>query len=112
MFAASSVSLSGCSSMWSGVGNFADMMSEKTQFLSLRGLSKKKEEPVLVAENTSDTVESELLATDAGVYLPEEEPVVSEPFDAEETQIQVIQGETAPCPEGTVRTDDVCLLLD
>ena len=111
MFAASSVSLSGCSSMWSGVGDFADMMSERTEFLSLRGMSKKKEEPVLVAENTVDS--EDVLMTDAGVYLPETESEGEVASDEIVEEIVFTNAGTVPCPEGTVMTEDnVCLLIE
>jgi len=39
----SAVALSGCSSIWSGVSDFADFMADETQFLSFRKSSPVKE---------------------------------------------------------------------
>ena len=62
----SSMSLSGCSSIWSGVSVFADDMAELTSFAWLRGSSTESD------INFAETVEPEtgVYKTAVGEYVP------------------------------------------
>ncbi len=62
----SCLTLTGCSSIWSGVSDFADFMSEKTEFLSLRKSSSHKE--VVNTHATPD--HNGTIQSSAGYYVP------------------------------------------
>jgi len=101
-----SISFSGCSTIWSGVSEFADIMSEETQFLSLRGLLGSSEKPVQMAETTT---QSNVYKTEVGMYTPQESPMVS--YDSDGNTI--IDTSPVPCPEGTyLNAENACMYLE
>ena len=120
LIAMPAVGLSGCSSMWTSVGNFSEFMAEKTKFSSpLRG-SKTQEvkfetENVVeytqatVQENSSDNFDTSLYASQTTTPV-ETAPVEAPLFDADGNYIG---SPTVPCPDGTYLTaDDTCMFLE
>lgn len=112
VMAISTVGLSGCSSMWNGVGSFSGYMAEKTEwvkFPSLRGSNKAKANDVQMVEAAPTATElrassvSEII-DDSGsdyTFTPSSSASYS---DTSST--------TVPCPDGTYLTEDnVCMLL-
>jgi len=109
---ASSIGLSGCSSMWKMASDFSADMSEFTKFSFLRGSSTKDD--VSFAENTVDA-ETGVYKTEVGEYVPTE--VYTETFEevvyANGDVAAVVDTSPIPCPDGTYLTEDeTCMSLD
>jgi len=113
---ASSVGLSGCSSLWTMASEFSADMAEVTSFSFLRGSSDKSD--VSLAENNIDSVTG-IYKTEVGEYVP------AEAFTAVQADTSAF-GETGtyseaglvdtsphPCPDGTYLTEDeTCMSLE
>ena len=129
LIAMPAVGLSGCSSIWSGVGSFSNYMAEKTQFSS--PLRKAKTQEVkfetqqdaeyAAATATSTTVEAPLYVeqSDVTLYSPSEysstETYTETPQEAPlfDSEGNYIGSPTVPCPDGTYLTaDDTCMFLE
>ncbi len=101
-----SISLSGCSTIWSGVSEFADIMAEETEFLSLRGLLGSSEKSVQMADTTTQT---DVYKTEVGMYIPQESSAVT--FDSDGNAI--VDTSPHPCPESTYLTEEnACMYLE
>jgi len=110
----SSVTLSGCSSIWTGVSEFSADMAEVTKFSFLRGLSDKSD--VSFAENI-EAVDG-VHKTEAGEYVPIYDKVAAvEPTEVEffdNVNVNAL-GDTSPlpCPDGTfLNAENACMFLD
>ena len=105
------ITLSGCSSIWSGVADFADFMSEKTEFLSLR--KSKTDREIVTADATPN--QDGLIRSSAGYYAPTGwETSGTEYSDATMTSTSYAYGNTSPdgCPEGSYLTaENSCMLM-
>lgn len=103
----SSMSLTGCSSIWSGVSVFADDMSELTSMAWLRGSSTKSD--INFAKNADPKTNA--YKTDVGEYVPANVTSYGnvELFDTAST----FDTSPVPCPEDTYMTKDkTCALLE
>jgi len=99
----SSVSLTGCSSMWSAVGNFSDDMAEFTKFSWLRGSATKND--ISFAE-TATPVSEGLYKTEVGEYVPTHVEIYQDGNT-------VIDTSPVPCPEGTfLNAENTCMYLE
>ena len=104
---ASSIGLTGCSSMWSAASVFSSDMAEFTKFSFLRGKSKKSD--ISFAENNIDPVTG-VYKTDIGEYIPEAPTEADFYTDSYAANIDTSQ---QACPEGTYLTaDNSCMSLD
>jgi len=100
----SSVGMTGCSSMWSGVGDFAYNMSEKTSNLGLRGMFGSKDSVKLAEVETPIGADTSLASFDTSATMAETG------FEQTDTASDLTQNF---CPDGTYLTDDdICMALD
>ena len=98
----STLSLSGCSSMWSAVGSFSDDMAEFTKFSFLRGPSKKTDVSFADAAPSAEGT----YVTEAGAYIPANVEIYSD-------SASVIDTSPVPCPEGTyLNAENACMYLE
>lgn len=105
---ASSIGLTGCSTLWSMASEFSADMSEVTKFSFLRGSSTKDD--ISFAENTVDPVTG-VYKTDVGEYTPAE--VYNEVYTETATDAGVVDTSPHPCPDGTYLTEEgTCMSLD
>jgi len=111
MLICAGVSLTGCSSIWSGVSDFADMMSKETQFLSLRKSKTIQEGPVL----TTDASATEgIYKTDVGMYKSTSFGQDTGSFEPQNVSFEPAMVKSdGPCPEGAYLTaENSCMLLE
>ena len=134
VFVFSTFGLSGCSSLWSGIGSFSNYMAEKTQWASLPSLRGSKsakttavQDDVTYTATVSETTPSDISVemydvsvteskydsayepTDTYDYTSITSPTEAQ-FDADGNYI-----DTSPiaCPEGTYLTgDNTCMYLE
>lgn len=98
----STLSLSGCSSMWTAVGNFSDDMAEFTKFSFLRGPSKKSDVSFAEAAPSVDGTYS----SEAGAYIPTSVELYSDTAYGVDTS-------PVPCPDGTyLNAENACMYLE
>ncbi len=108
----SCLTLTGCSSIWSGVSDFADLMSEKTEFLSLRKSSSHKE--VVNTHATPDY--NGTIQSSAGYYVPA--TTHTNPYTYTPTHTPThIGGHTSlsstSCPDGAYLTaENTCMMME
>lgn len=106
LLAAASVSLSGCSTMWSGVSSFSDYMAEKTEWVKLPSLRGSKK--VQTAEFTPETSETDMSAYSVEMYDSSETTITT--YDA---PVMTVDSGDVPCPSGTYLTaENSCMILD
>lgn len=106
---------SGCSSIWSGVGDFADFMSEKTEFLSLRKSKSSSEHVTNTVPNDQGLVQSS-----AGYYTPMDgqsnahsyaHATASSPYTT--TTASYTNNAVVNCPDGSYLTaENTCMIQE
>ena len=113
---ASSIGMSGCSSMWNMASEFSADMAEVTKFSFLRGSSKKDD--ISFAETAGD-VDDGVYKTDVGEYVPTETYASTYTEAYTETRFEtdgaaaMVDTSPHPCPDGTYFTEDeTCMSLD
>lgn len=98
----SSVGMTGCSSIWSFVGDKSYEMAEFTKFAWLRGPAKTDDVSFAEATPTSSGV----LKTEVGEYVPTQVEVYSD-------NVGFVDTSQHPCPEGTYLTaENSCMSLE
>ena len=105
---ASALALTGCSSLWTGMGNLSYGMAELTDFSFLRGSSKKSDVSFADANITDEGV----YKTAVGEYVPAD---VSYNTGASYNNVGDTLGDNSQegCPEGTYLTaDNACMFLE
>ena len=116
----SSLALTGCSSIWSAVGDLSYDMAEVTKFSWLRGPA--KTDDVSFAE-TSVPAADGVYKTEVGEYVPAKVEIYTDnyvPQDSYVAQDSYVTTESVsvdtsqhPCPEGTYLTaDNTCMSLE
>ena len=104
----SSVSLTGCSSIWSKVGDLSYKMSEFTKFSFLRGSSTKSDISFVEASTTEDGV----LKTEVGEYVPADVVLYDEVAFDNSASVDVNSSQQ-DCPEGTfLNAENACMYLE
>ena len=116
---ASSMSLSGCSTMWSMASEFSADMAEVTKFSFLRGLSSESDVSFAEAVNPSETG---TYKTDVGEYVPTDVKTAAYndvelrgPVTDFNTELFNTAVDTSPhpCPDGTYLTEEeTCMSLE
>jgi len=108
------LAVTGCSSIWSGVGDFADFMSEKTEFLSLR-------KPKTTGEHVANTVPNDagLVKASAGYYAPTGWDSTTHSYGQPALMSPAVSGSSyansaiANCPDGAYLTaENTCMLQE
>jgi hypothetical protein len=135
----STISLSGCSTMWSGIGNFSEYIAEKTRWSSTPALRGTKN------VTTTDSVEtvtyqaatSDMVSSDYGVEMYDDtssDMTYSDTYSSESYTSESYTGDTMttssnapvfdadgnyidtspiPCPQDTYLTaDNTCMYLE
>ena len=98
----SSVGMTGCSSIWSFVGDKSYEMAEFTKFAWLRGPAKTDDVSFAEATPTSSGV----LKTEVGEYVPTQVEVYND-------NVGFVDTSQHPCPEGTYLTaENSCMSLE
>ena len=98
----SSVTLSGCSPIWSKIGDLSYSMAEFTKPAALRGLSKE-----------SDVDFSEASVPDNGVYITPVGEYVPTEVTFDDNGATIVDTSQHPCPEGTYLNDEnACMFLE
>lgn len=111
---ATSIGLSGCSTMWSMASEFSADMAKVTSLSFLRGSSSKND--ISFAEAAVDPV-SGTYKTEVGEYVPAETYVADFTDTASYTEsfneASIVDTSPHPCPDGTYLTEDeTCMSLD
>lgn len=134
LIAMPAIGLSGCSSMWSGIGNFSEYMAEKTKFSSPLRSAKTQEvtfETTQDAQYAAAVSDADVMSNDTPLYATQTYDTTatySAPQEASDTAVvfdtsigeplfdadgNYIDTSPVPCPEGTYLTgDNTCMFLE
>ena len=98
----SSTALSGCSSVWTKIGDMSYSMAEFTKPAALRGLSTKSEEDF-----------AETIVPDNGVYKTAIGEYIPTEVSYDETGAAIFDTSPHPCPDGTyLNEENACMFLE
>lgn len=107
---ATSIGMTGCSSIWTAASHFSSDMAEFTKFSWLRGSSTKSD--ISFAENVDPV--TGVYKTEVGEYVPATTDY-SNDYTSDYTDVasSVVDSSPHPCPEGTYYAEDkTCMSLE
>jgi len=110
----SSVAMTGCSSIWSTVGDLSYDMAEFSKFAWLRGPA--KTDDVSFAETSVPSADG-VYTTDVGQYVSGNVEIYTDSYVAQDSYVThesvAVDTSQHPCPEGTYLTgDNTCMSLE